>query len=232
MVVHLPLFSEAECEGYWASVLALKKYWTHRHDYLPSHTLGAAAYLDVPRHGLATYMVRSVRMNRFLRRDFASLLDGVAGCLSEHLGAPTVITPRFAVPGFHVFEHHPRMAELKPRIHFDLQGFRLDFDQDDAADPDKRLSFTVPICMPEDGAGLHVWPIHYDSTEGQTNAEAKAAYDKVEPAYHAYSLGELLVHDGSHLHAIATGHTVQPGETRVTFQGHGQQTGGVWHLYW
>lgn len=232
MVTHLPLFSPSECAAFWSSIQSLETYWTHRHDFLPSYTLGAAAYLDVPRHGLATYMVRAIRVNRFLRRDFGALLERVAQRLSQHLGAPTQITSRFAVPGFHIFKHHPRLGELKPSIHFDLQGFELDFDAADAADPEKRISFTVPICIPKAGAGLDVWPIHYDSTEHQTNAQAGEAFASVQRTYHAYRLGELLIHDGSHLHAIAAGHEVAPHDLRVTLQGHGQFTQGAWQLYW
>ncbi len=232
VVVRIPLLSEAQCNENWQAAKALRKYWTHRHEFLPSHSVGAAAYLDVPADGVHSYMMRAIRMNKFLRRDFGPLSEQVRAAMQDHLHAPAIITPRFAVPGFHVFEAHPRLDELKPRIHFDLQGLRLDFKTEDAEDPAKRLSFTIAVALPTGGAGLNTWEFQHNEYLKMTPTEVDTHFETLEPTYHPYALGELVIHTGSKLHAIAADLEMGPEDARVTYQGHGQFTEGQWHLYW
>lgn len=232
VLARLPLLEPAECDDIWQRVAAHEARWTPRHADLPSFTLGAAAYLDVPRQGVATYLVRAVRNNKLLRREFADLLERTQATLQSHLGAPVEVTRRFAVPGFHVFRHHPRMHELEPRVHFDLQQHRLDFPEDDAVDPAKVFSFTVAIAIPEAGAGLYIWPRALTDVPDHSPQALKTVGREVEPEFHGYRLGELFVHDGGHLHAIAADRVAAPGEVRVTYQGHGIFTGGAWQIYW
>jgi hypothetical protein len=232
MFARRPLLDPGECAAALEVVKAHRAAWTPRHDVLPSFTLGAAAYLDVPRHGVPVYIVRSVRNNKVLRRDLPWLYARLCDALAELLGAPAQVTRRFAVPGFHVFEHHPEMAALQPRLHFDLQAYHLDFDPAAARDPARRFSFTVAVAMPADGAGLHTWPIMHGDVADTSDAGLAAAASQTTSTYHPYVLGELFVHDGSHLHRIAADRQVRPGESRVTFQGHGILQDGAWQLYW
>lgn len=232
MLARLPLLEPEACAAALEVVCGYRQYWTPRHDFLPSFTLGAAAYLDVPRHGVPVYVVRSVRNNKLLRRDLAWLYARLTEAMAEQLDAPVEVTRRFGVPGFHIFEHHPQLASLEPRLHFDLQAFRLDFDPAAAADPARRLSFTVAVAMPEDGAGLYTWPVLHQDVTDTSDAGLAAAAAATTPTYHPYVLGELFIHDGSHLHRIAADRSIRPKERRVTFQGHGIEVDGTWQLYW
>ena len=232
MQARLPLLDADECAQAVEQLQGLERHWTHRHDYLPSYTLGAAAYLDVPRHGIATYTVRAVRMNKFLRRDFGWLHQRTAEALADHLGEPVGLTRRFATPGFHIFRHHPNLGELKARLHFDLQAERLDFDASATHDPACRLSFTTAVALPEDGAGLYIWPLTHEQTRELNDADFDTQVRAVEPEYQGYTLGELFVHDGSHLHSIASDRKMVSGESRVTYQGHAIRVDGEWQLYW
>jgi hypothetical protein len=232
VVVRIPLLNEAECQRNWQAAKALRKYWTHRHAFLPSYSVGAAAYLDVPAEGVHTYLMRAIRMNKFLRRDFGPLAESVRAAIEDHVGATTVISPRFAVPGFHIFETHPRLDELKPRVHFDLQGLRLDFKSEDAEDPEKRLSFTIAVSLPKGGAGLNTWDFQHSEYMQMTPAEVEDYFATLQATYHSYNLGELVIHTGSKLHAIAANLEMDPDDARVTYQGHAQFTQGQWQLYW
>ncbi|MCA9549755.1 MAG: hypothetical protein KC933_06945 [Myxococcales bacterium] len=232
MLARRPLLDPTECAATMELVLAHRKLWTPRHDSLPSFTLGAAAYLDVPRHGIHTYIMRAVRNNKILRRELEWLFRRLTEAMAALLEAPVEVTPRFAVPGFHIFEYHLDLGQLQPRLHFDLQAFHLDFPTAAAADPARRLSFTVAVAMPADGAGLHTWPIKHGEVQDTSDSGLAAAAAKTTSTYHPYALGELFVHDGSHLHQIAADRRGVPGESRVTFQGHGLEVDGVWQLYW
>ena len=232
MLERLPLLSTEECRQVGTVVHGLRPYWTSRHDDLPSYTLGAAAYLDIPNHGIRTYLVRTVRTNRRLLMQLPWLYARLVERLSEHLNRPAAVTSQFAAPGFHIFRAHERLHELEPKLHFDLQYQRLDFPVPDAANKDHRLSFTVAINLPKAGGGLYIWDIESEDYTGKPGSSLVALSQQCSPILHEYNLGELLLHDGNHLHQIAADRPLAPEEERLTLQGHGLLTGGVWQLYW
>ncbi len=218
-----PLLDADDCARARAAVDALRRYWTPRHPELPSATLGAAAYLDIPTDGVRQYYTRATRARRALHREFDWLYERLTAAVEAALGAPAAITTAYAPPGFHIFRWHERLSELSPKLHYDLQHEHLDWKTSPNADPSRRFSFTVPIAMPAAGAGLYVWPI--------THGEPVPA-DPPGATYHPYALGDLFIHDGFHLHQIAADRPMFEGEERVTFQGHGVLDDGVWQLYW
>ncbi len=212
-----------DCTRARAAVDALKRYWIPRHPELPSFTLGAAAYLDIPTDGVRQYYTRATRARRALHREFGWLYERLVAAVEAALGSPAAITNVYAPPGFHLFQHHDRLGDLQPKLHYDLQHEHLDWNTSPNADPSRRFSFTVPIAIPAAGAGLYTWPILHGEDRRPTEADA---------TYHPYALGDLFVHDGAHLHQIAADRPLNPGEERVTFQGHGVLDDGVWQLYW
>lgn len=213
-------------------VTRLKRFWTSRHPVIPSYTLGAAAYLDIPEHGHARYYAMATRARRPLLRDLEWLYDRLLATITEALDAPAALTEAYAPPGFHIFEWHERLIELTPKLHFDLQHEDLDWAENPNDDPTRRVTFTVPIQVPAAGAGVYVWPIRREEIFGKSNEELEQLHAETEPAFHEYIPGRLLLHDGNRLHQIAADRPMHDGESRVTFQGHGVFTEGTWQLYW
>lgn len=226
------LLTPVECGRIAEQVKALEPSWARRHEVLPSFTLGAAAYLDIPTAGLAAYRIRAARSNPLLRASFERVYGALQQGLAQVLGAPTALSPRLALPGFHLFLHHPLLATLMPSLHFDLQWNLLRWPEAEAAPPDHHRSFTVLIEAGEGGAGLWTWPIAYDPEQNLNERELRALVHGQEPLRHEYHLGELFVHSGRMLHQIDSTRSMAPGQARITLQGHAFFSGGTWLLYW
>jgi hypothetical protein len=231
MFARLPFLDGAGCARARAGVDALRRGWIPRHPHLPSFTLGAAAYLDA-HGGLGTYLVRAARGRRLMEPVFGELHAALAGALAAHLGAPVELTPDLGLPGFHLFLAHPRLAELEPSLHFDLQHLDLGWDAAAASRPGERLSFTVAIELPRRGAGLDLWDVTLDDCPARDAASLAEAAARRPARRELYAPGELVLHDGDHLHRIAADLPLEPGERRLTLQGHGVRVGGRWVLYW
>ena len=88
------------------------------------------------------------------------------------------------------------------------------------------------IAMPKAGAGLYFWEQPLHETPDRRDEALIALGEAKESTYYGYELGELFVHDGLHLHAIAGDRVAEPGEVRATLQGHGIFTQGSWQIYW
>lgn len=226
------LLTPAECGRIAARVKALEPSWARRHEVLPSFTLGAAAYLDIPSAGLAAYRIRSARSNPVLRASFAPVYEALQEGLAQLLGAPTALSPRLALPGFHLFVHHPLLATLVPSLHFDLQWNLLKWPEAEAASADHHRSFTVLIEAGDGGAGLWSWPIAHDQERSLGELELRALVQGQAPLRHDYRVGELFVHSGRLLHQIDPERSLGPGQARITLQGHAFFSGGTWILYW
>ncbi|MEM7675368.1 MAG: hypothetical protein AAF449_05125 [Myxococcota bacterium] len=224
------LLDPDECVQVRDDVLTFRRLWTRRHDELPSFTLGAASYLDVPEHGVVGYIARNVRTRQRLLKRFEDLYVRLQNILSEITGAPTFVHPRLAPPGFHIFEAHPGIMGLNPKIHFDRQHFFFDWEDPNAFAPDHQLSFTAAIALPDAGAGLYMWPIRSADHTGEEE-ERRARLAASERVYEPYSLGQLVIHSGDHLHQIAPSEMIDA-EVRLTLQGHAQKEGDRWWLYW
>lgn len=226
------ILGEDECARAHALVLEMRRFWTPRHETIPSFTLGAASYLDVPRSGVTEYYRGAVRGNILLRRRFDWLYLRLASSLRAVLDGPVGFTGRYALPGFHIYVGDERLKELVPTLHFDLQDRDLDWDDEAVRGNDACVSFTVPIAIPKCGAGLDVWDIRYGDTSDLDEAAVLALVRSLPRHHHAYRLGEMLVHGGDRLHRIANDRLPGEGESRVTLQGHGRLTHGSWELYW
>jgi hypothetical protein len=228
----VPLLDAEECARIREGLTKLRRYWTPRHPEIPSFTLGAAAYLDIPDHGHARYLSTTTRTRRVMLRDFGWLYERLVAKITEETGTPARLTQIHAPPGFHIFQMHERLIELVPKLHFDLQHEDLDWVDDPNDDPKRRITFTVPIEVPRAGAGVYVWPIRREDTLGKTKAELEKLHADTPPTFHEYHEGSLLLHDGNRLHQIAADRPMEDHESRVTFQGHGVLSEGDWQLYW
>lgn len=228
---HHPFLPAEDCPPIAQAVHDAARFWTRRHPTAPSFTLGAACYLDVPEHGIEEYYRRAVRGNVLLQRRFRPLYAQLLTRIVAILGAPAVYSNRYALPGFHVFVASPEIRALEPKVHFDLQDLDLEWEDGGARRPDERISFTLPVQLPKCGGGLWVWDIEHEDVRDQATIDV-AALATHERTLVQYQVGELVVHSGDRLHQIENARQAEPGEVRMTLQGHARKTRGTWILYW
>ena len=94
------------------------------------------------------------------------------------------------------------------------------------------LSFTLSVALPARGSGLNTWDIRYDEYRNLNTAERARLRASQIKEYHPYKLGQAVLHSGLQLHQIAPSQEFEPGDERITLQGHGIRRDGVWQLYW
>ena len=233
MLQRTPLLNPRECQQIVDSVRDLRRYWRARHPSIPSFTLGAASYLDIPESGLSGYLASTVRTRSRLMKHFTDLYERVRSALATHLGdAEVLYHPQLALPGFHIFESHPDIAMLRPKLHFDRQHLHFEWDDPEFDAPGHRRSFTVPLALPAAGSGLYVWPITFNDVGSMAESERAEGVQNAPDTFVDYVPGELVIHSGDQLHQIAAGQPGGADESRVTLQGHAIKDGDRWWLYW
>ncbi|MFM1812273.1 MAG: Prochlorococcus phage [Cyanobacteriota bacterium] len=230
-----PVLSEQDCRQWTDTILSLEHHWLQRAPGVDFYTLGAASYLDGPWDGKAYSRARD-NTNQLLASSFRGLYRQTCTALSTVLGA-VEFHPRLAMPGFHVFAAKPGQqllgatAEFARRggsVHFDLQhklhaSLWQEFEHVDWSSP---LSFTLALALPASGGGLRIWPT---ATATATTTEPLAPSDPVVDI--DYRIGELIYFTEPLLHQIAPAVALQPGDQRMTLQGHGLHCDGTWILY-
>lgn len=102
-------------------------------------------------------------------------------------------------------------------------------------DRDSRISFTLPLALPEaragvKGSGLNY--VEYDLDDCEHAAKRKTRHLCGRWRREAYELGTLVVHSHGLLHQIGEWDYASWSTNRVTLQGFGFQCAGVWWLYW
>ena len=65
---------------------------------------------------------------------------------------------------------------------------------------------------------------------GSVPLEYSPIYD-TKPMVVPYTVGKLFYHVGHILHQIIPGYKLQPGDRRITLQGHGIKCDGIWKIY-
>lgn len=233
-VHRLPVLSEEDCRQWTGTILALERHWRQRAPGVDFYTLGAASYLDGPWDG-KTYSTARDRTNQLMASSFRELYRQTCKALSTVLGAVD-FHPRLAMPGFHLFAAKPGQqllaatAEFAQRggsVHFDLQhklhtSLWQEFQHVDWANP---LSFTLSLALPASGGGLRIWPT-------QTTTTTTTTLTPSDPGVGInYRIGELIYFTEPLLHQIAPAVALQPGDQRMTLQGHGLHCDGTWILY-
>lgn len=212
----IAVLTEQECQRFADQVLKLKDHWTHRLDQLKGvkielSTLGRATYLD----GFEGQALARNEINQILWENFKDLYHIVCEKLTESLGRPVMIDQHYILPGFHVvnaIEALPGGVDYGGMIHADTQHESAQFPFEFS----EIFSFTLPLLIPQNGTGLNYWT---DSTR--------------ELKYLPYKLGEMVTHSCTTLHQMANPEAgMQPGEYRITLQGHGVlKSGGQWLIY-
>jgi hypothetical protein len=229
-VERVPVLAADECNIILDKVHSLEAFWIRRAGP-PFFSLGAASYLDA-QPGEESYYVLARRFNGILRENFGWLYDRAAAVLEKHLNAPIRYVPRFALPGFHIFQSAEAFADSTGWLHCDLQYQTLDWTDYAAPDFSDPLSFTLAVALPNRGGGLQVWNIEHGEIFNKSLDEIRGVFKSRESRYEAYRLGEMVVHSGHTVHQIAPMAGMVPGDERVTLQGHGIRSGDMWHLYW
>jgi hypothetical protein len=232
VVTRIPLLGEAACDSVVAEVLGLRPRWVQR-GAGEFYTLGAASYLD---EGLA-YQARTTEFNDLLLTRFAPLYSHLVDRVGAALGAPVALAEGKAVPGFHIWGVPGIPTGPQASLHFDLQYMKLRWPGESTDAARLSISFTLPLRLPRLGAGLSLWDATYERVQA---FYAQSGYtgtledllplfaERAEP----YVRGELIVHSGHQLHRIAPVPEVDADDLRITLQGHGRLTGGVWRVYW
>jgi hypothetical protein len=229
-LTHIPVLNMHECSAVREVVHGLKSQWVRR-AATPFFSLGTASYLDA-QAGEAIYCEMAQGTNRVLQYHMGWLYDRVTEVLAKHLQAPVSYAPRFALPGFHIFQADPTFESAAASIHCDLQYEKLDWTEFENPDFTNSLSFTLSIALPAGGAGLLVWDVERAEILNRPASEIRQLFEVRKPSYEPYRMGEMVLHSGLFVHQIAPMRDIQPDDERITFQGHGICAGDRWYLYW
>jgi hypothetical protein len=239
VLTSLPLLDQEECDFVRRRVLELRDTWIPRGGpELPFYTLGAASYIDttIVQGSNEPYVSKLVETNPLIRENFGWLLAKVMRALSIHLQAVVKVADELALPGFHIFEGYAvPMGETS--IHFDLQYLNLPGPLPAKGDRSSPISFTLPIHLPQGGAGLNTWPCTYDDVmeHWRSATEIKPLHQMAaerERTFHPYTPGIMALHSGLLMHQIAPIAKVVPEDQRITLQGHGMFVDDAWTIYW
>lgn len=227
-----------ECEKVYQGIADLREDWLPRGraDRLFC-TLGAASYLDCGEYDdpQDSYWQKAERYNPLLWKNFGWLYARVRHYLESILNAPVSYREDAALPGFHIWLGYAIPTRSLVSLHCDLQYQHLEWNSESAIDFSKTLSFTLPIQLPESGGGLDL------SDFNHLEFLSISQYNRIDwnliprfrsSHYHAYQIGQLMIHSGYTLHRVAPTSAAKNTDKRVTLQGHGVFVDGTWQLYW
>jgi hypothetical protein len=232
-VNQVSVISEDDCARVCEDIYALRDRWTHRHDTRPFYTLGVPSYMDATRGRFASYREASERLNPILEERFDWLYERLADALVGAGYKPCLHDARLAHPGFHIFLGDGETRPTPPSVHYDLQYQHIDWSPYGSVDLTCPLSFTLALRLPAKGGGLFVWDVDVHALQQLPEDQRRAClFDKRLSTYQAYRPGEMVVHNGHYLHQIARLSDLEPGEARITLQGHAVSTDRGWVVYW
>lgn len=233
MIAELDLLKETECSEIRTLVHDLRHSWIQRYQTYPFYTLATASYLDAAwPHAFQYYCQKAETTNQFLSPPLESIHSRIESVLEAHLGAPVRRHEQYALPGFHIFLAHDIFRQSVASIHCDLQHQLLDWGPPEYVDWEHPLSFTISISLPKSGAGLNIWNVHHDELTGLSKFEREALFQTREKQFVRYRTGGMVLHSGLSVHQIAPMPDAQPGEERITLQGHAILAQGIWQVYW
>ena len=180
-------------------------FWISRSDDFPFYTLGRSAYLDGNK---PEYQEGPKFMNKLLYKNFKPLYDNVIHVLQRELQEDVYLADDLCYPGFHIFPSDKKLLTVAGNWHHDYPHETLKLGNI------KTSTFTIPIKIPKSGAG-----IEYIVSESKTE-------------YFPYKEKEMVWHDGNILHRIASFNKYEPGEYRITMQGHLVYRNGRMEVFW
>ncbi|MEQ9006804.1 MAG: hypothetical protein RLP12_02895, partial [Ekhidna sp.] len=148
----LSVLDEAECQKWSQQVMDLKHVGIHRQKGLHGFwTLGRASYLDgTSAHG------DGISENEVIAQNFGPLLSQVTEVLEKELGRSAYTCRDFALPGFHIYQGNevfPTGLAYGGSVHLDKPHIQAEF----KFEIEDVISFTLPLRLPEKGAGLNYW---------------------------------------------------------------------------
>jgi hypothetical protein len=249
------LLTGAQCDTLVERLFDLEAFWISRHPRLPFHTLGATNYYDITANPARPYARLARQYNPFLLEHFADLYATLFAALGEQLRQPVAFLADAALPGFHLFGAHSEFTAHAEHdvlhsdwfrrrdgtgfpgnpIHVDTAHLALGLVADAKSRRDcdtlDTLSFTLPLRVPDEGAGMKLWPFGLNALRHLDDEEQRKTLRACETRHVAYRPGTLFVHSGNHFHQ-ACGFPVMPGQYRITLQGHGVWLDRVWRLFW
>lgn len=247
----LALFSAEQGAAFAERARDLDAFWLPRHTRLPFYTLGATNYYDITANPARPYERLARQYNPLMRECFAQLYDTLVAGLAEHLRRPVTFLAGSALPGFHIFDGHPEFAPRAEHdvlhrvwftrrdgadfpgnpIHVDTAHGALDLANVSVPNLPPTLSFTLPLGLPREGAGMALWPLRVADLAHLEGASQLERLRASPTRFVAYRPGTLFLHSGTCYHQ-ARGLPVTPGEHRITLQGHGIWIDGAWRLFW
>lgn len=232
MLKEMDFLSSEECQRVVSKLHGIQSFWTKRDKKfaVPFYTVGAASYLDATKD-VNEYYELAQRHNILLESYFKWLYEKLKTKLEEVLETPVAYAERFALPGFHIFLGSKIFERPVASLHCDLQYELLDW-EGKKLDEGSPISFTLPVKLPSGGGGLYVWDLLLSDTENMTPAEKAEALSESKRSFHPYKEGSLVMHSGHMYHQIAPMVNAKATDARITLQGHGIRSEGVYYLYW
>jgi len=221
-----------ECTKVRDKVVELKESWTSRGGYFdyPFYSLGAASYMDAV-NDAEDYYKKASQTNIIINQNFDWLLEKVSLFITEKLGKPAFFHPRFALPGFHIFQADELFEIPVASRHVDLQYKLLDW-RDIKFDEKDCISFTVYVRMPSAGGGLYLWDYTFSDLSHLSDIDRQNKLADEDYKYRKFEQGQLVIHDGLHFHQIAAMEEVKDSDERISLQGHAVLSQGNYFLYW
>ena len=227
----IPFLDDDQAAALRTQIFDLRDHWRQRCPPAPFYTLGVASYLDAAQEGGEAYERRAAKCNPLLSENFQPLYDRLLVVLAEQLDRPVSYAKEFGLPGFHIYLADERFCGPVASVHYDLQYSRLDWSRVGGYVANQHVSMTLPIALPERGAGLAHWPIR--ALNSFRNEEERVRFHREERRFQPYTVGELIFHSGHMLHQSALMEEATPGRDRVTLQAHAALTPtGEYILYW
>jgi len=187
-----------------SNIFKLQDMWVSRSDDFPFYTLGRSAYLDGK---TPEYKNMQKGMNELLYNNFKELYNNVLHVLQDKLNERIYLPKDLCYPGFHIFPSDESLLTIAGNWHEDYPHETLEIGSKDAS------TFTVPILLPKSGGGID-------------------CMINDAPIYISYKENEMLWHDGTTLHRIASFKEYKPNEYRITLQGHLIRRNNKMEVFW
>lgn len=191
--------SPDECAEILRGVYILEPYW-RRGTYDGDFILGRSWYTAIDNREIMDYFDEAPFFNQLIRDSFPELLEKIMAVARTLTNQEEVqIRPGWAGPGITIFRPPSCTAETGGSCHIDYDG--ISKRMVDVPEGLEMFSFMLPISMPEDAAGLYVWPEIYQ------RFHHKRYFDEIldpegERFTIPYSVGNLLGIHSLRVHQI------------------------------
>lgn len=217
--------SPDECAEILRGVYVLEPYWRSG-TYEGDSILGRSWYTAIDNREVMDYFDEAPAFNRLIQDTFPELIEKIMAFARTMTNQEEVqVRPGWAGPGFTIFRPPSCTAETGGSCHIDYDG--LSKRMVDVPEGLEMFSVMIPISMPEDAAGLYVWPEVYQ------RFQHKRYFNEIEDPEGErftvpYSVGKLIC-----IHSLRI-HQIEPfnGDIdRVVITFHLGKLDGKWNLW-